>query len=35
MFLPVLNVNGTLLFAGDILTYPCISWCNALQKSVQ
>ena len=24
--LPVLKVSGTLLFAGETLTYPCISW---------
>ena len=35
IFLPVLNMSGVLLPAGDTLKYPCISWCNALQKSVQ
>jgi len=26
---------ATLDPAGDTLTYPCISWCSAEQKSVQ
>lgn len=34
-FVPTLKVNGTLLPAGETLMYPCISWCNAEQKSVQ
>jgi hypothetical protein len=28
-------LSGTLDPAGDTLTYPCISWCSAEQKSVQ
>ena len=32
---PKLKVNGTELPVGETRTYPCISWCSALQKSVQ
>ena len=34
-FVPKLKLIGTLLPAGETLMYPDISWCNALQKSVQ
>lgn len=27
--------NLMLEFSGETLIYPCISWCNAEQKSVQ
>ena len=33
--IPKLKVIGTELPAGETRTYPCISWCSALQKSVQ
>ncbi len=35
LFLPKEKLMGTLLLGAETLIYPCISWCSALQKSVQ